>query len=75
MNAKKPPLPVWKLASRPKRNGGLGIINLANQNDSLLLKNLHKFYNRMDIPWVNMIWENYYRNGAVPGPRPKGSFW
>jgi hypothetical protein len=75
MNAKKPTLAACKLATGPKRNGGFGIINLVNQNDALLLKNLHKFYNRMDIPWVNMIWENYYRNGDVPSPRPKGFFW
>jgi hypothetical protein len=55
MNAKKPPLAAWKLATRPKRNGGLGIINLETQNDVLLLKNLHKFYNRLDIPWVKLI--------------------
>jgi hypothetical protein len=63
------------LATRPKRNGGLGIINLSTQNDALLIKNMHKFYNRMDITWVNLIWENYYRNGVVPDSRPKGSFW
>jgi hypothetical protein len=55
MNAKKHPLAAWKLAMRPKRNGCLGIINLATQNDALLLKNLHKFYNRLDIPWVKLI--------------------
>ena len=27
------------------------------QNKALLLKNLHKFYNRHNIPWVNLIWE------------------
>jgi hypothetical protein len=75
MNARKPQLAAWKLATRPKKNGGLGIINLATQNDALLLKNLHKFYNRLGIPWVKLIWENYYRNGVVPGLRPKGSFW
>jgi hypothetical protein len=31
----------------------------------LLLKNLHKFYNREDIPWVNLIWSKYYANGDV----------
>jgi hypothetical protein len=55
MNARKPPLAAWKLATRPKSNGGLAIINLSTQNDALLLKNLHKFYNRMDIPWVYLI--------------------
>jgi hypothetical protein len=75
MNARKPPLAAWKLATRTKRNGGIDIINLATQNDAFLLKNLHKFYNSLNIPWVKLISENYYRNGIVPGPRPKVSFW
>jgi hypothetical protein len=29
----------------------------------------------MNIPWVKLIWENYYSNGDVPGFRPEGSFW
>jgi hypothetical protein len=29
----------------PKSKGGLGVINLRLQNDALLLKQLHKFYN------------------------------
>lgn len=28
----------------------------------LLLKQLHKFYNRWDIPWVKLIWSTYYEN-------------
>jgi hypothetical protein len=75
MNAKKPPLAAWKLETRPKSDGGIGITNLSTQNNALLIKNLHKFYNIMDIPWVNLIWENYYSNGTVPASRPKGSFW
>jgi hypothetical protein len=55
INARKPPLAAWKLATRPKRNGGLGIINLSTQNDALLLKHLVKFFNRKNIPWVRMI--------------------
>jgi hypothetical protein len=38
LNARKPPLATWKLATRPKKEGGLGILNLETQNDSLLLK-------------------------------------
>jgi hypothetical protein len=30
----------------PKEQGGLGIINVRIQNTALLLKHLHKFYNR-----------------------------
>jgi hypothetical protein len=75
MNARKPPLAAWNLATRPKSNGGFGVINLSTQNDALLLKNLHKFYNGMNIPWFNLICDNYYRNGVVSFYRPKGSFW
>jgi hypothetical protein len=34
-----------------KENGGLGVLNLQTHNESLLLKNLHKFYNQVNIPW------------------------
>jgi hypothetical protein len=48
MNAKKAPLAAWNLATKPKKEGGLGIINLQTQNDALLMKNLHKFFNKLD---------------------------
>jgi hypothetical protein len=55
--------------------GGLGVIRLRHQNEALLLKNLHKFFTKADIPWVNLLWTKYYRNGKVPGHVIKGSFW
>ena len=58
-----------------KKEGGLGVLNLRTQNDALLLKHLHKFFNRCDIPWVNLVWELYYSNGSLPSTRKKGSFW
>jgi hypothetical protein len=42
---------------------------------ALLIKNLHKFFNNMDIPWVNLVWEKYYSNGKLPSHIKKGSFW
>jgi hypothetical protein len=42
--------------TKPKRKGGLGIINLRRQNNALLLKHLDKFCKKEDIPWVNLIW-------------------
>ena len=45
-------LVAWEIVQKPKEKGGLGLINLRLQNDALLLKHLHKFYNRMDVPWV-----------------------
>jgi hypothetical protein len=59
----------------PKEEGGLGVINIEIQNQSLLMKNLDKFFNRKDIPWVNLIWEKHYRNGKLPSHVKKGSFW
>jgi hypothetical protein len=71
--AKANPLVAW--VCRPKNKGGLGIIDLKVQNQALLLKQLHKFYNRMDVPWVKMIWSVYYE-GIVPhAADPCGSFW
>lgn len=49
----------------PKKEGGL--VNMTTHNDAMLLKFLHKFFNRSDIPWVNLVWENYYSNGLLPG--------
>ena len=44
--------------------------------DALLLKNLHKFFNKHDIPWVNLIWERHYSNGTLlSSSRRQGSFW
>jgi hypothetical protein len=60
---------------KSKLKGGLGIINLRLQNEVLLMKNLHKFYNKDEMPWVQLIWSNYYRNGQVLGQVKKGSFW
>jgi hypothetical protein len=42
----------------------------------LLLKFLDKFFNRHNIPWVNLIWNTHYSNGELPQPEnEKGSFW
>ena len=68
-------LVAWPLAQRPKKKGGLGIKNLLLQNDSLLMKQVHKFYSKEDIPWVNLLWYRYY-DGRVPHTqRDAGSFW
>jgi hypothetical protein len=49
----------WGKVCRPKNQGGLVVLNLSIQNKALLFKNLDKFYNRHDVPWVNLIWEAY----------------
>jgi hypothetical protein len=74
LNNKKPPLAAWSLATRLKNDGGLGI-NLKTQNDALLLKSLHKIFNWVDCPWVDLIWNNHYSDGNLSGQRPQDSFW
>ena len=48
---------------------------LRTQNEALVLKNLHKFFNKVDTPWVHLIWEKYYNNGALPSGQKKAPFW
>ena len=53
--------------SLPKEEGELGVINLETHKNAMLLKFLYKFFNRMDIPWVHLIWDNHYQNDKLPG--------
>jgi hypothetical protein len=75
LNAKQAPKAAWSVVCLPKKEGGLGVLNLSIHNDSLLMKFLHKFYSKADIPWVHLVWDNYYANGRLPGQQIKGSFW
>jgi hypothetical protein len=61
-NSKRYNLAAWDLVRKPKSKGGLGVVNLSIQNDALLLKQLHKFYSKADIQWVDLIWQKYYNN-------------
>lgn len=65
----------WPMATRAKEEGGLGVLDLKTQNEALLLKNFHKFFNKADIPWVKLIWEKHYNNDKLPSHVKKGSFW
>jgi hypothetical protein len=61
---------------KPRMKGGLGIIDFQKKNDALLLKFLHKFYNkRMDIPWVKLIWDSYYSLDVPHAAKLCGSYW
>jgi hypothetical protein len=68
-------LAAWSMVCRPKKKGGLGIINLEIQNQALLLKQLHKFYCKADTPWVKLVWSLYDPNKAPHAQSKRGSFW
>lgn len=63
------------MACRPKKHGGLGVLHFAAQNEALQVKNLHNFFNRINVPWVNMVWSNHSRDGLIPLLRKVGYFW
>jgi len=75
INSKKSPKAAWKLVCNTKENGGLGVHDLYTQNESLLLKHLHKFFNKCDIPWVHLVWNSFYTgaNFTIQNRR-RGSF-
>ena len=68
-------LAAWDLVCRPKNKGGLGVINIKIHNEALLLKFLHKFFNKRDVPWVNMTWDIHYTDQVPHAADPVGSFW
>lgn len=68
-------LVAWELVCRPKSKGGLGIVNLKIQNRSLPLNQLHKFFNRVEVPWVKLVWDAYYGNKIPHVSDACGSFW
>lgn len=50
-------------------------MDLKVQNKALLLKYVHKFIHKADVPWVMIIWHAYY-DETPPHARPScGSFW
>ena len=51
----------WEDVCKAKAAGGLGVLNLRTQCSALLMKHLYKFINQQDIPWVQLIWNAYYR--------------
>ena len=65
MEDKRPALVAWTT----------GVLDIFTHNKTLLMKNLHKFFNRHDIPLVNLIWETYYNDGKLLGDSMVGSFW
>jgi hypothetical protein len=42
----------------------------------LVTQELTHFFNKVDIPWVHLIWNCHYSNGKLPlVQNRKGSFW
>jgi hypothetical protein len=41
---------AWPLVCIPKEGGGLGVLNIQTHNEALLLKHLHKFFNKCSLP-------------------------
>jgi hypothetical protein len=39
------------------------------------MKHLHKFYNKVEVPWVHLIWDKYYSNKVPHASREIESFW
>jgi hypothetical protein len=64
---------LWSASLKDKVDWG--VLDLNTHNNAMLLKFLHKFFSRADIPWVNLIWAQYYNTGKLPGQYKKGSFW
>lgn len=66
---------AWDKVCKAKCKGGLGVLNLSIQNQALLIKFLDKFYNKKNLPWVNLVWTSYYGNTIPHLSNLKGSFW
>ena len=67
------PLISWDKVTCPKNKGGMGVLNLRIQNLALLIKFVHKFYNRLDTP--RLIWceiPTILRVGSFTAPLKKG---
>jgi hypothetical protein len=74
-NVKVPSLAAWEIICMPKDKEGLGVVNFQKQNAALLIKHLDKFYNHKDIPWVHLLWSEYYVGKVPHAENLCGSFW
>jgi hypothetical protein len=71
----KQSLAAWNMICKPKLKGGLGIVDFQKQNAALLIKFLDKFYNKQDLPSVNLVWDAYYQEKVPHAENICGSFW
>jgi hypothetical protein len=75
INAQQRPKAAWVGVCRSKEEGGLGILNLKTPNEALLLKQMAKFFNREDIPWVVVGKQGFLAGEMRVGPLPKRVPW
>jgi len=52
-------LAKWEMVSRPKDQGGLGIINTKVMNESLLVKWIWKIHQQPDELWYRILQAKY----------------
>ena len=74
MEGRGPALIAWDKVCMPKDQGGLGVLNIDIHNKCLLVKHLHKFLHKENLPWVHLIWDSYYLDGVITN-RNVGSLW
>jgi hypothetical protein len=67
----------WDMVSRPKDQGGLGIINTRIMNDCLLVKWIWKIFQEPDELWFKIIKAKYLGDGGFFDSKTKGvsQFW
>ena len=65
MEDKSTTLIAWDKVCRPKKMGGLGVLDLALHNKVLLMKQLHKFFNSQNLPRVKLVQDKYYLNRPI----------
>lgn len=75
LNSKGNSLVAWDKICKSKGKGGMGVINLRLQNEAILLKRVHKFYNKHDLPWVHLIKRSYYQRDIPHASKEVGSYW
>lgn len=56
MTDKGSALIAWSKVCKPKVQGGLGILDILTHNKALLMKNIYRFLNKEEIPWVSQIY-------------------
>jgi hypothetical protein len=55
ITSRKPSKAAWPMVCTPKKQGGLGVMDLYAHNEAMLLRFLHKFFMQADIPWVKLV--------------------